>query len=64
MWRVGGDPVAGAAVLGALIERFVRDAAAAGPYNVGGPSAAVRRRPGQFFSEATHHDHVCTGLRT
>ncbi|MER8087954.1 hypothetical protein ABTZ57_23270 [Streptomyces sp. NPDC094048] len=46
-----------------LIESFMRDAAAAGSYNVGGP---VRLSGGatayQFFTDATHHDHVHVGF--
>ncbi|MFD8307698.1 hypothetical protein ACFV29_36025 [Streptomyces sp. NPDC059690] len=59
--RSRGDP----GTSRALIERFMRDAAAAGSYNVGGPvrlsgGAAANR----FFSDATHHDHVHIGFRT
>ena len=35
-------------------------AAAAGSYNVGGPY--LLGAPPQFFSDATHHDHVHAGF--
>ncbi|WP_257786860.1 hypothetical protein [Streptomyces fodineus] len=42
----------------------MRDAAAAGSYNVGGPVLLAGGGAGQFFSDATHHDHVHIGFRT
>ncbi|MFE2376824.1 hypothetical protein [Streptomyces sp. NPDC059398] len=63
VWRINGRPVVAASTPRSLIESFMRDAAAAGSYNVGGP---VRLGGGatanQFFSDATHHDHVHAGF--
>ncbi|MGN5381685.1 hypothetical protein ACQ4WX_45170 [Streptomyces lasalocidi] len=42
----------------------MRDAAAAGSYNVGGPVLLSGGGPDHFFSDATHHDHVHVGFRT
>jgi hypothetical protein len=43
----------------------MRDAAAAGSYNVGGPvQLSGGTAPDQFFSDATHHDHVHIGFRS
>lgn len=46
VWRINGRPVVAASTPRSLIESFMRDAAAAGSYNVGGPvqlGAAPRR---------------------
>ncbi|MEV0977730.1 hypothetical protein [Streptomyces sp. NPDC049915] len=64
VWRIDGHPVVDPATPRRLIERFMRDAAAAGSYNVGGPMLLSGGRPDQFFSDATHHDHVHVGFRT
>jgi len=64
VWRIDGHPVADPATPRALIERFMRAGAAAGSYNVGGPVLLSGGGPGQFFSDATHHDHVHLGFRT
>ncbi|MFH7334228.1 hypothetical protein [Streptomyces sp. KHY 26] len=63
VWRVDGHPVVDPATSRTLIERFMRDAAAAGSYNVGGPVPLSGGAAGQFFSDATHHDHVHIGFR-
>ncbi|GGU97181.1 hypothetical protein GCM10010260_36160 [Streptomyces filipinensis] len=42
----------------------MRDAAAAGSYNVGGPLPLTGAAAGQFLSDAAHHDHVHVGFRT
>ncbi|MEW2625490.1 hypothetical protein [Streptomyces sp. NPDC048106] len=63
VWRIDGHPVVDPATPRSLIERFMRDAAAAGSYNVGGPVLPSGGGPGQFFSDATHHDHVHLGFR-
>ncbi|MGZ0201601.1 hypothetical protein ACNFR7_15600 [Streptomyces sp. RM1] len=55
----------------ALIERFKRDGAAAGSYNVGGPVLSAGGGPGLFlrhatrhvFRDATRHGHVHLGFR-
>ncbi|MFJ5228299.1 hypothetical protein ACIQBJ_00220 [Kitasatospora sp. NPDC088391] len=64
-WRIDGHPVVDPATPAELVRSFMRDAAAAGSYNVGGPYLL----PGggtanQFFSDDTHHDHVHAGFRT
>ncbi|EST36160.1 hypothetical protein M878_03390 [Streptomyces roseochromogenus subsp. oscitans DS 12.976] len=64
VWRIDGHAVVDPATSRGLIERFMRDAAAAGSYNVGGPMLLPGGGPGQFFSDATHHDHVHIGFRT
>ncbi|TWV55916.1 hypothetical protein FRZ03_06025 [Streptomyces misionensis] len=63
VWRIDGHAVADPATPRALIERFMRDGAAAGSYNVGGPVLPSGGAPGPFFSDATHHDHVHLGFR-
>ncbi|MGQ5633378.1 MULTISPECIES: hypothetical protein [unclassified Streptomyces] len=64
VWRIDGHAVVDPATQRALIERFMRDAAAAGSYNVGGPVQLTGGGAGRFFSDATHHDHVHVGFRT
>ncbi|MEU9481958.1 hypothetical protein [Streptomyces sp. NPDC048191] len=64
VWRIDGHAVVDPATSRGLIERFMRDAAAAGSYNVGGPVLLSGGSAGQFFSDATHHDHVHIGFRT
>ncbi|MER5510773.1 hypothetical protein ABT052_36415 [Streptomyces sp. NPDC002766] len=65
VWRIDGHPVVDPSTSRALIERFMRDAAAAGSYNVGGPlRPSGGAAANQFFSDATHHDHVHVGFRT
>ncbi|MFJ9930343.1 hypothetical protein ACIRU5_30485 [Streptomyces misionensis] len=63
VWRIDGHAVADPATPRALIERFMRDGAAAGSYNVGGPVLPSGGGAGLFFSDATHHDHVHLGFR-
>ncbi|MEU7501261.1 hypothetical protein AB0B52_30095 [Streptomyces griseofuscus] len=64
VWRIDGHAVVDPSTSRSLIERFMRDAAAAGSYNVGGPVLLTGGGgPGQFFSDATHHDHVHIGFR-
>ncbi|AEW93213.1 MULTISPECIES: hypothetical protein [Streptomycetaceae] len=63
VWRVDGHPVVDPATPRSLIAAFMRDAAAAGSYNVGGPVAlSGGATPGQFFTDDTHHDHVHVGF--
>ncbi|WP_234490678.1 hypothetical protein [Streptomyces sp. MBT33] len=65
VWRIDGHPVVDPGTSRTLIERFMRDAAAAGSYNVGGPlRPSGGATANQFFSDATHHDHVHIGFRT
>jgi hypothetical protein len=61
VWTIDGHPVIDPATPRSLVESFMRAAAAAGSYNVGGPYLL----PGagnQFFSDDTHHDHVHVGF--
>lgn len=62
VWRINGHPVVDPATSRTLIETFMRDAAAAGSYNVGGPILLSGGAPDQFFTDATHHDHVHVGF--
>ncbi|MEU3341427.1 hypothetical protein [Streptomyces sp. NPDC006668] len=62
VWRIDGHEVVDPATPRSLIDRFMRDAAAAGSHNVGGPvQLSGGSRPDQFFSDHTHHDHVHIG---
>ncbi|MFL4946183.1 hypothetical protein ACJ6WE_02160 [Streptomyces sp. MMS24-I31] len=64
VWQVDGHAVVDPATPRTLVERFMRDAAATGSYNVGGPvPLSGGSTPDQFFSDATHHDHVHLGFR-
>ena len=61
VWRIDGNAVVNPATPTALVDDFMRRAAALGSYNVGGP----RQLSGpQFFSDRTHHDHVHMGFTT
>ncbi|WP_232839178.1 hypothetical protein [Streptomyces triticisoli] len=63
VWQIDGHAVVDPATPRPLVERFMRDAAAAGSYNVGGPVLpSGGSTPDQFFSDATHHDHVHIGF--
>ncbi|QKW24660.1 hypothetical protein HUT16_35520 [Kitasatospora sp. NA04385] len=63
-WRIEGHPVVDPATPAGLVESFMRAAAAAGSYNVGGPRLlSGGRTANQFFSDDTHHDHVHAGFR-
>lgn len=63
VWQINGHPVVDPATSRALIEKFMRDAAAAGSYNVGGPIQLTGGvTADQFFSDPTHHDHVHVGF--
>ncbi|GGY01794.1 hypothetical protein [Streptomyces hiroshimensis] len=63
VWRIDDRAVVDRATPRALIEAFMRDAAAAGSYNVGGPVLPSGGSPGRpFFSDDTHHDHVHVGF--
>ncbi|WP_405755102.1 hypothetical protein OG372_34420 [Streptomyces sp. NBC_01020] len=65
VWRINGRPVVAASTPRSLIESFMRDAAAAGSYNVGGPvQLGGGATANQFFSDATHHDHVHAGFNS
>ncbi|MGW1749102.1 hypothetical protein ACWCRD_26515 [Streptomyces sp. NPDC002092] len=63
VWQIDGHAVVDPATPRTLIERFMRDAAAAGSYNVGGPVLlSGGGAANQFFSDNTHHDHVHIGF--
>ncbi|MCH5677453.1 hypothetical protein [Streptomyces gilvus] len=63
VWQIDGHAVVDPATPRGLIERFMRDAAAAGSYNVGGPvQLSGGATANQFFSDNTHHDHVHIGF--
>ncbi|MFJ9537565.1 hypothetical protein ACIRPX_09955 [Streptomyces sp. NPDC101225] len=64
VWQINGRSVVDPATPRRLVESFMRDAAAAGSYNVGGPVPLSGGPPGQFFSDPTHHDHVHVGFVT
>ncbi|WP_406379078.1 hypothetical protein [Streptomyces sp. NBC_01618] len=61
--RIDGHEVVDPATPRRLTESFMRDAAAAGSYNVGGPvQLSGGATANQFFTDATHHDHVHVGF--
>lgn len=63
VWRIDGHPVVDPATSRGLITAFMRAAAAAGSYNVGGPvQLSGGATANQYFSDATHHDHVHIGF--
>jgi hypothetical protein len=62
VWRVDGHAVVDPATSHALVDGFMRAAAAAGSYNVGGPRQLSGGTGNQFFSDDTHHDHVHVGF--
>ncbi|QRX90667.1 hypothetical protein JNO44_07345 [Streptomyces noursei] len=64
VWRIDGHAVVDPATPRRLVESVMRAAAAAGSYNVGGPFLLSGGTAGQFFSDATHRDHVHMGFRT
>ena len=62
VWLIDGRAVVDPATPKSLVEGFMRAAAAAGSYNVGGPWLLSGGGVDQFFSDATHHDHVHAGF--
>ena len=63
VWQIDGHAVVDPATDHALVDGFMRAAAAAGSYNVGGPRQLTGGgRANQFFSDDTHHDHVHVGF--
>ncbi|MFG2629588.1 hypothetical protein [Streptomyces sp. NPDC048473] len=63
VWRIDGHKVVDPATPHRLTESFMRDAAAAGSYNVGGPiQLSGGATANQFFTDNTHHDHVHVGF--
>jgi hypothetical protein len=61
-WAVDGRAVVDPHTSRQLVEEYMHAVAAAGAYNVGGPYL-LGAAP-QWFSDATHHDHVHAGFRT
>ncbi|MCC2275850.1 hypothetical protein LKL35_10530 [Streptomyces sp. ET3-23] len=63
VWRIDDRAVVDPATPRGLVEGFMRAAAAAGSYNVGGPCLlSGGATADQFFSDDTHHDHVHIGF--
>ncbi len=60
-WAVDGQAVVSSSTPRSLVTAYMRAAAAAGSYNVGGP---VLLSGSTYFSDNTHHDHVHAGFRT
>jgi hypothetical protein len=61
-WAVDGHAVVDPQTPRALVEDYMHAVAAAGSDNVGGPYL-LGSAP-QWFSDATHHDHVHAGFAT
>ncbi|MGZ4493616.1 MAG: hypothetical protein ACXVWU_02850 [Nocardioides sp.] len=61
-WRIDGHAVVDARTPRRLVAGYMEAAAAAGSYNVGGPYL-LGPAP-QFFTDATHRDHVHAGFTT
>ncbi|MEU3572017.1 hypothetical protein AB0E96_26850 [Kitasatospora sp. NPDC036755] len=61
VWRIDGLAVVDPGTSRQLVESFMRDAAAAGSYNVGGP-VAIPGVGNRFFTDDTHHDHCHVGF--
>jgi len=60
-WQIDGHPVVDPRTPRSLVTDYMHAVAAAGSYNVGGPY--VLGAAPQWFSDATHHDHVHAGFR-
>jgi hypothetical protein len=60
-WQIDGQAVVNPATPRSLITSYMRAAAAADSYNVGGP---YQLDGATYFSDRTHHDHVHAGFRT
>jgi hypothetical protein len=61
-WAIDGRAVVDPRTPRILVEDYMHAAATAGSYNVGGPYL-LGAAP-QWFSDATHHDHVHAGFTT
>jgi hypothetical protein len=63
VWRIDNLAVVDPTTPHDLVDGFMRAAAAAGSYNVGGPrQLSGGSTANQFFSDNTHHDHVHIGF--
>jgi len=60
-WQINGLPVVAPTTSRSLITGYMRAAASAGSYNVGGP---VQLNGSTYFSDTTHHDHIHAGFTT
>ncbi|MGI8578676.1 MAG: hypothetical protein ACR2KG_12370 [Nocardioidaceae bacterium] len=60
-WRVNGQRVVDPATSRQLVASYMRAAASASSYNVGGP-VQLSGVGNQFFTNPTHHDHVHVGF--
>ena len=61
-WRIDGHAVVDPATSKRLITGYMHAVAEADSYNVGGPYL-LAGAGNQYFSDATHHDHVHAGFR-
>ena len=61
-WRIDGRAVVDPGTPERLVTGYMRAVADQGSYNVGGPY--LLGSPPQWFSDATHHDHVHAGFAT
>jgi hypothetical protein len=62
-WRIDGRLVVDPATPRDLVTGYMQAAADAGSYNIGGPYL-LTGGAAQFFSDATHHDHVHVAFAT
>jgi hypothetical protein len=60
-WQINGHPVVAPTTSRSLVTSYMRAAAAAGSYNVGGP---YQLSGATYFSDNTHHDHIHAGFQT
>lgn len=60
-WAINGYPIVRPTTSKAMVVDYMRAAAAAGSYNVGGPYL-LAGQGNQFFTDPTHHDHVHAGF--
>ncbi len=63
VWAIDGSAVVDPANRDLVIS-FMREAAATGPWQVGGPVDLDGPDKHTFFSDNTHHDHVHMGFHT
>ncbi|MEV6208041.1 hypothetical protein [Kitasatospora sp. NPDC051914] len=65
VWQIDDHAVVDPATPHALVDGFMRDAAALGAYNIGGPrQLGGGTAPRQYFTDDAHHDHVHLGFPT
>jgi hypothetical protein len=60
-WQIDGHAVVDPATPRTLVTAYMRAAASAGSYNVGGP---YQLSGATYFSDNTHHDHIHAGFQT